>query len=251
VDFSEESRQARRIAHEAGDKLMALRTDRAAGKELEKEGDRMSQAFIAGELKHAFPDDAVLSEEAADDLARLTADRLWIIDPLDGSREFGELRADWAVHVAFLYRNQLSAGAVALPARDLTLSTLDARLPASPDSGLRIMVSRTRAPAFADDVARQLDAELVPMGSAGYKSMSVVLGEAEAYLHAGGQYEWDVAAPAAVAQAAGLHVSRIDGSPFRFNQANPFLPDLLISRKELAARILRMIADRTKPDQQS
>jgi 3'(2'), 5'-bisphosphate nucleotidase len=243
-----ESLHAKRIAEVAGERLMALRAARAAGKELEKEGDRSSQVFIAGELRHAFPNDAVLSEEAADDLARLTADRLWIIDPLDGSREFGELRSDWAVHVAFLHGNELSAGAVALPARELTLSTLDVQQPASASNRLRIMVSRTRAPAFAGDVARQLDAELVPMGSAGYKSMSVVLGESDAYLHAGGQYEWDVAAPAAVALAAGLHASRIDGSPLRFNQGNPFLPDLLICRKELAPRILQLIADQASSE---
>jgi 3'(2'), 5'-bisphosphate nucleotidase len=241
--FRREQGDAGRIALEAGALLLSLRAGELPGRELADEGDRRSQAFIAQALTEAYPADAILSEEAADDLARVKAERLWIVDPLDGSREFGERRPDWAVHVAFLYRNELAGGAVALPARGMTLTTFDpASLPATHLVHPRIMVSRTRPPKIATGVAEALGAALVPMGSAGYKSMAVVLGEAEAYIHAGGQYEWDLAAPAAVAMAAGLHVSRLDGSPLRFNQDNPWMPDVLICRPELAGRLLALLA---------
>jgi 3'(2'), 5'-bisphosphate nucleotidase len=186
------------------------------------------------------PDDAVLSEEGADDPVRLAADRVWIIDPLDGTREFSELdRADWAVHVALWERGELVAGAVALPAEQTTLSTVDvAEAPSRPDGPLRLAVSRSRPPALVIGLAELLDAELVPMGSAGVKAMSVVRGTTDAYVHGGGQYEWDSAAPVAVARAAGLHTSRLDGSPLRYNQRDPYLPDLLVCRPELADRLL-------------
>ncbi len=194
----------------------------------------------------------MLSEEAADDGARLTAERVWIIDPLDGTREFGEAgRADWAVHVALWERGDLTAGAVALPAAGRVVSTAELRagLPPGLASGdrvpgarLRLLVSRSRPPEFVQQLADQLDAELVPMGSAGAKAAAVIAGEADAYVHSGGQYEWDSAAPVAVARAAGLHASRIDGSSLRYNQADPSIPDILISLAGLAPALLAAIS---------
>ena len=194
----------------------------------------------------------MLSEEAADDGARLTAERVWIIDPLDGTREFGEAgRTDWAVHVALWERGDLTAGAVALPAAGRVVSTAELRaaVPPGPGSGdripsarLRLLVSRSRPPEFVQRLADQLDAELVPMGSAGAKAAAVIAGEADAYVHSGGQYEWDSAAPVAVARAAGLHASRIDGSSLRYNQADPAIPDILISLAGLAPVLLAAIS---------
>lgn len=236
------------IATEAGRLLLGLREQLtrpgADAAEIRSAGDRLSHEYIAGVLRERFPHDAVLSEEGADDHARLDADRVWIVDPLDGTREFGEPdRADWAVHVALVERGQLTAGAVAMPASGVTHSTLDA--PAtrtSPAGAPRVVVSRTRRPEPVMAMAAALDAELVEMGSAGAKAMAVVRGDVDIYAHAGGQYEWDSAAPVAVARAAGLHVSRIDGSELVYNQANPWLPDLLICRPELAGKALEVLA---------
>ena len=203
-------------------------------------GDRQSHVFLLDLLHREAPGDAVLSEEGRDDLSRLRADRVWIIDPVDGTREFSEPgRADWAVHVALAIGGVAVAGAVALPARGITLTTEPApeARPAY-DGEPRILVSRTRPPVQARLIQESLGGRLVPMGSAGAKAMAVVLGEADVYAHAGGQYEWDNAAPAAVAAAAGLHVSRLDGSPLRYNNADPWLPDLLICRPDLADRVI-------------
>lgn len=231
---------ARSIATEAGRTLLDVRD---AGPGAGARGDARAQAVIAALLARARPGDAVLSEEAVDDPARLGADRVWIIDPLDGTREYGELgRVDWAVHVALWENGDLVAGAVALPAVGLTLGTDDPPRVPQPTARLRIAVSRTRPPAFVAEIAAGLGAELVPMGSAGYKVTSVIRGEADAYIHAGGQYEWDSAAPAAVARSAGLHTSRIDGSPLLYNRPDPLLPDLLVCRPELAGRLLEAIA---------
>ncbi len=208
-------------------------------------GDVQANRLLLELLAAEHPDDPVLSEESVDDPRRYDADRVWIIDPLDGTREFTESgRTDWAVHVALWQRDiGVHTGAVALPAQDLVHST--AEPPAVPERGerpLRIVVSRTRPPASARRVAIALDAELVPMGSAGAKAMAVVAGDVDAYVHAGGQYEWDSAAPIAVARAAGLHVSRIDGSELIYNQRNPWLPDLVICRPDLAEVILAAAA---------
>ena len=192
-------------------------------------------------LAREAPGDAVLSEEGRDDLRRLEHERVWIVDPLDGTREFSEAgRTDWAVHVALAIDGVAVAGAVALPARGLTLTTEPAPAAAAGRRDeIRILVSRTRPPHQARLVQEALGGRLVPMGSAGAKAMAVVLGEADVYAHAGGQYEWDNAAPVAVAAAAGLHVSRLDGSPLRYNQPDPWLPDLLICRPDLAEPVLR------------
>jgi 3'(2'), 5'-bisphosphate nucleotidase len=224
---------AARLADEAGRLLLRIRDAGGA------EGDRRSHELLLSRLREAHPDDAVLSEEGADDPSRLTADRVWIIDPLDGTREYGEPpRDDWAVHVALVIDGTPEAGAVALPAQGVTLST--ARPPAVPPAPARprIVVSRTRPPAWADALASALDADLVPMGSAGAKAMSIVQGVADIYAHAGGQYEWDSAAPVAVATAAGLHCSRIDGGILTYNRPDPWLPDLLICRPEWAEQVI-------------
>jgi 3'(2'), 5'-bisphosphate nucleotidase len=206
------------------------------------EGDRTSNDFILHELDVARPSDAVLSEEAADDLARLAASRVWIVDPLDGTREFGEGRDDWAVHVALAIDGTVAGAAVALPGLGLTLTADPApALAPAHAGGPRLVVSRTRPPAIAEEVAAALGGTLVPLGSAGAKAMAVVRGEADVYLHSGGQYEWDSAAPVGVAAAAGLHTSRLDGSPLRYNQENPWLPDLLICRPELATSVLDLV----------
>jgi 3'(2'), 5'-bisphosphate nucleotidase len=254
---------ARDLAVAAGERLLALRAGwpaaaaddpdavRAAADQLRKAGDRQSHEFLVAELARLRPDDAVLSEEGADDPARLAADRVWIVDPLDGTREYGEPgRTDWAVHVALWERGQLTAGAVALPAQGKVFST--GALPPSdaepkPDGQasagpLRLLVSRSRPPEFMQRLADRLGAVLVPMGSAGAKAAAVIGGEADAYVHSGGQYEWDSAAPVAVARAAGLHASRIDGSSLVYNQADPSVPDILISPAILAPDLLAAIS---------
>ncbi len=236
---------ARRIAVDAGRLLLDLRPTIDDPKALRAAGDARANVLILDALRAARPDDAVLSEESADDLARLDAERVWIVDPLDGTREFGEPeRADWAVHVALAIGGTAAIGAVALPAEDLVLATDPAPVLAPPvDGPVRLVVSRTRPPAVTDRLQAALDARLVPMGSAGAKAMAIVRGQADVYAHAGGQYQWDSAAPVAVAAAAGLHVSRLDGSPLRYNEADRSLPDLLICRPELAAAVLAVTAE--------
>jgi 3'(2'), 5'-bisphosphate nucleotidase len=236
---------ARHIASTAGELLVALqRSGLFQGKALGKAGDRVANAFIMEALRENRPDDGVLSEEEAADPARLTQSRVWIVDPLDGTREYGEKRTDWAVHVALTIDGRPEIGAVALPGLPLTLcSEHPVAVAPAGDKALRMLVSRTRPAAEAVAVANRLGAELVPMGSAGAKAMAVLRDEADIYLHSGGQYEWDSCAPVAVAQAAGLHVSRIDGSELIYNRENPYMPDLLICRKEHASRILALISE--------
>jgi 3'(2'), 5'-bisphosphate nucleotidase len=194
-------------------------------------------------LAEARPDDAVLSEEGADDPIRLRSRRVWIVDPLDGTREFSELdREDWAVHVALWEDGELIAGAVALPAQNITLATPVVPAPPPAPAAPRIVVSRTRPPAVALQVRDALGGVLVEMGSAGAKVAAVVQGLADVYVHAGGQYEWDSAAPVAVARAAGLHTSRIDGSPLQYNRPDPLLPDVVVCRPEYAKAVLAVTA---------
>ena len=240
---------AAELAGRAGHLLLEIRArlvseDAPAGI-LKAEGDRGSHELLMAELGGARPADAILSEEGKDNLNRLDAERVWIIDPLDGTREFSEPpRTDWAVHVALVVDGSPVAGAVALPGLDLVLSTADApSLTTDSADPPRMLVSRTRPPAAATHVANALGADLVEMGSAGAKTMAVVRGEAEIYAHSGGQYEWDSCAPVAVAAAAGCHVSRIDGSPLRYNQPDTYLPDLLVCRPELAAAALDALSD--------
>jgi 3'(2'), 5'-bisphosphate nucleotidase len=244
---------ARDLAEQAGRLLLGLRTRGGDPDALRKAGDRLSHEFLTAELAARRPGDAVLSEEGVDDKARLAADRVWIVDPLDGTREFGDDgRTDWAVHVALWERDagagagQLTAGAVALPAEGQVLSTV--RPPGHPktsDAGapLRIVVSRSRAPQLAYDVASRIGAELVPCGSAGAKVATVLTGETDAYLHAGGFYEWDTAAPVAVATAAGFHASRVDGTILTYNRENPLMADILVCRPAIAGLLLEAIRE--------
>ncbi len=244
--FPDDDWLARDLAVAAGERLLKLRASGATADDLRKAGDLGSHEYLAAELARLRPSDAVLSEEAADDKSRLTADRVWIIDPLDGTREFGEEgRTDWAVHVALWERGELTAGAVGLPAQDAVLSTAEPPpAPRPPADGvpLRLVVSRSRPPEFVQRLAEQIGAELVPLGSAGAKSAAVVTGQVDAYVHSGGQYEWDSAAPVAVARATGLHTSRIDGSKLRYNSEQPWLPDILICPEPLAGRLLEAIS---------
>jgi len=238
---------ATRLAHEAGRRLVALRQamwDAGAHSwDVMDGGDEASHRFLAEQLRTHRPDDAVLDEEGAEDPRRFTASRVWIVDPLDGTREFGEPgRSDWAVHVALWDTDHFVAGAVALPALDLVLSSDPAPVvPPYDRARPRLITSRTRVPRSAAIVANALDCEALRLGSAGAKAMAVVLGHADIYVHDGGQYQWDSAAPAAVALAAGLHVSRIDGSPIVYNDPDPWLPDLLICRPEFAEPVLRAL----------
>jgi 3'(2'), 5'-bisphosphate nucleotidase len=277
---------ARELAEEAGWRLLELRAGGGFGDEsdlLRKAGDRSSHEFCVAELTRRRPGDVVLSEEGADDPARLAAERVWIVDPLDGTREFGEPgRTDWAVHVALWERSaageggDLTAGAVALPAQGHVLSTAS---PAEPrqcsidvaattsmfhrggdggqgqpgnshaggaeDPRIRVVVSRTRAPRLVRDISDLIEVEILALGSAGAKVAAVVRGEADAYIHAGGFYEWDTAAPVAVARAAGLHASRIDGSALAYNQVNLLMPDILVCRPALAGSLLQAIREVT------
>ena len=252
---------AAELAEEAGKRLLDLRADGGSPDELRKAGDWLSHEFLAAELAARRPGDAVLSEEGRDNPARLSASRVWIVDPLDGTREFGEAgRTDWAVHVALWERGALTAGAVALPAQGQVLSTASPPVvPAAASGGpgptgptltgqtltgqtLRVVVSRTRPPAFLERLGEFADLTLIPLGSAGAKAAAVIQGEADAYVHAGGQYEWDSAAPVAVAVAAGLHASRIDGSALEYNRPDPVLPDILICPTVLAKPLLDAIA---------
>lgn len=239
---------AARYAAAAGELLLALRAETAAGRPawgLGDEGDLRANQRLLELLHEEHPDDSILSEESADDPRRLEADRVWIVDPLDGTREFTELgRVDWAVHVALWERGPgVRTGAVALPAQERVLATGSPLVvPERDGRPLRVVVSRTRPPAAARRVADAIGAELVGLGSAGAKTMAVVTGDVDAYVHSGGQYEWDSAAPAAVAAAAGLHVSRLDGSPLEYNRPDPWLPDLVVCRAELADDVLAAVA---------
>lgn len=235
-------RLAERLATEAGDILLALQKSSGLdGKDLGKAGDEAANTLLMKALRAARPDDGILCEEERDSAARLSARRVWIIDPLDGTREYSEARSDWAVHVALAIDGAPVVGAVALPGLGLTLQSAAPPALQPANTPPRMLVSRTRPAAEAVAVAQALGAELLPMGSAGAKAMAVVRGEADIYLHTGGQYEWDNCAPAAVAQAAGLHVSRADGSPLVYNNADPYLPDLLICRPEWADRVLALV----------
>ena len=240
-----DARLAADLAEQAGSLLLALRhASGLTGKELGARGDADSNTLLLRELAEARPNDAVLSEESADSAERLGADRVWIIDPLDGTREYGMPgRDDWAVHVALWEAGAgITAAAVAQPSLDALYVSDEVSAETRPRPWRRFLVSDSRPPEFAGPVAEALGAQLRPMGSAGAKAMAVVRGDADAYLHAGGQWEWDSAAPVGVALAAGLHASRIDGSPLEYNRPHPYLPDLIICRADLAPALLDAIA---------
>ena len=235
---------AAHLADVAGQILLTVRgAGVICGKALGDAGDATANQFLVAALRDQRPDDGLLSEESKDTPERLSKSRVWIIDPVDGTREYGEKRTDWAVHVALCVDGVASVGAVALPGLGLVLrSDQPQEVPPAPER-LRMVVSRTRPAAEALALAEALGAELIPMGSAGAKAMAVVLGQADIYLHSGGQYEWDSCAPVAVALAHGLHCSRIDGSPLTYNHTDTYMPDLLICRAEHAAQVLAMVAE--------
>lgn len=235
---------AAHLAECAGKLLLEVRASGLfSDKALGKAGDATANQFLVHAIRATRPDDGLLSEEMKDDGTRLAKRRVWIIDPVDGTREYGEGRVDWAVHVALAIDGVAEIGAVALPGVGVVMRS-DQPLPL-PRAGapLRMVVSRTRPAKEALDVAQKLGAELVPMGSSGAKAMAILRGEADIYLHSGGQYEWDSAAPVAVAQAHGLHCSRIDGSALKYNNQDVYLPDLLIGRKEHAQSALKLLRE--------
>ncbi len=238
---------ATRLAVEAGEVLVELRAEMfAAGAsiwDVRDAGDAAAQRYLAGELHTHRANDAVLSEEGLEDVRRYDSDRVWIIDPLDGTREYGEPgRHDWAVHVALWERTHFGAAAVSLPAVDLVFSTdPPAPMPEQVRDRPRLITSRSRAPYAAVLVAEGLGCDAVRLGSAGAKAMAVVMGEADIYVHDGGMYQWDSAAPAAVAMAAGFHASRVDGSPLVYNDRDPWLPDFFVCRPELTEGVLKAI----------
>ena len=239
----EDVRIAARAARAAAEVLVELRAGGLEGRALGDAGDAGAQQAILGVLTAERPDDVVFSEEATDDRRRLSADRVWIVDPLDGTREYGDPeRHDWAVHVALWSAGELTAAAVGLPALgEVHVTDPAPAVPPGTGDGPRIAVSRTRAPAVATTVADALGGKLVPLGSAGYKVLAVVRGEVDAYVHAGGMYQWDSAAPVAVARAAGLTTCRLDGSPLVYNEPDPWLPDLVVCRPALAGPILAAV----------
>ncbi|WP_093066395.1 3'(2'),5'-bisphosphate nucleotidase CysQ [Sphingomonas sp. OV641] len=235
---------AAHLAETAGRILLEVRESGVfSAKALGKAGDQTANQFLVHAIREARPDDGLLSEEMKCDGERLGKSRVWIVDPVDGTREYGEARQDWAVHVGLTIDGVATVGAVALPGAGMVLRSDQPQAVPAPGSPLRMLVSRTRPAAEAVSVAERLGATLVPMGSAGAKAMAVVRGEADIYLHSGGQFEWDSAAPVAVALAHGLHCSRIDGSPLVYNQEDTYLPDLLICPKPLAAQILSLITE--------
>jgi 3'(2'), 5'-bisphosphate nucleotidase len=235
------------LATKAGRILLDLqRSGTVSGKALGDAGDRAANRFLMDALRAERPDDAILSEEEVNDTARCAQSRVWIIDPLDGTREYADGRGDWAVHVALAIDGLARVGAVALPVVGVTLDsgTIDP-VTTAVGNPPRMVISRTRPPEVAHRLAETLGAELIPMGSAGAKAMAVVRGLADIYVHAGGQSEWDNAAPVAVAMAAGLHCTRLDGSPLTYNAPDPLVPDLVICRQELASEVAALLASYT------
>jgi 3'(2'), 5'-bisphosphate nucleotidase len=234
---------AAHLAEVAGKLLLQVRDCGVlTAKALGKAGDQTANQYLIHAIAEARPDDGLLSEESKDTDARLSKSRVWIIDPVDGTREYGEGRPDWAVHVGLCIDGVATVGAVALPGLGVVLRSDQPQPLSAPPATPRMVVSRTRPAKEALAVAQAIGADLIPMGSAGAKAMAIVRGEAEIYLHTGGQYEWDSCAPVAVAAAYGLHVSRVDGSPLIYNRRDTYLPDLLICRREWAERVLGLVA---------
>ena len=233
---------AAHLADQAGKILLQVRASGMfEGKSLGKAGDQTANQFLVHALRQQRAEDGLLSEEEKDNADRLEKERVWIVDPVDGTREYGEERTDWAVHVGMAVNGAPDLGAVALPGLDVVLrSDQPGEIPAAPEK-LRMVVSRTRPAKEATGVCEAIGGELVPMGSAGAKAMAILRGGADIYLHSGGQYEWDSMAPAAVALGWGLHASRIDGSPLVYNQQDVYMPDLLICRKEHADMVLEKV----------
>jgi len=248
AELAAEHRDAARLADIAGQALMELRAEPPQMRDIGTAGDRMAHQLLVRELNRLYPDDDVRSEEGLEHVAG--AGRLWIVDPLDGTREYREPgRSDWAVHVALAVGGEAVVGAVALPALGLVLGTGDPPVlpPLEPGASPRVVVSRSRPPDVAYDVTGTLGGVMIPMGSAGAKIATVILGAAEVYVHAGGQYEWDSCAPVAVALASGLHASRLDGEPLRYGDPDAWLPDLVVCRREYAETVLAVTTQQRRP----
>jgi 3'(2'), 5'-bisphosphate nucleotidase len=246
-DLAAEHRDAAQLARQAGLALLELREAPAGVRDVGVAGDRLAHDLLVSELNRLYPDDAVRSEEGLEHVAGVG--RLWIVDPLDGTREFRQPgRTDWAVHVAMSVGGAPVVGAVALPAVDIVLST-GAPPELTPPTGERprVVVSRSRPPDVAYDVAEAVGGVMVPLGSAGAKIAAVILGAAEVYVHAGGQYEWDSCAPVAVALACGLHASRLNGDPLRYGDPDAWLPDLVVCRPEYATAVLDVTTRQRRP----
>ena len=247
-DLAAEHRDAAKLAEIAGRALLELRADPPSLRDVGAAGDRMAHQLLVAELNRLYPDDDVRSEEGLEHVAG--TGRLWIIDPLDGTREFRQPgRSDWAVHVAMAVGGVAEVGAVALPALDLVLGTGDPPVlqPLRTGEPPRVVVSRSRPPDVAYEVTESISGVMVPMGSAGAKIAAVILGAADVYVHAGGQYEWDSCAPVAVAVASGLHASRLDGAPLRYGDPDAWLPDLVVCRKEYAEAVLAVTTQQQRP----
>ncbi len=247
-DLAAEHRDAAVLAGVAGRALMELRAAPPALRDIGAAGDRMAHQLLVRELNRLYPDDDVRSEEGLEHVSG--EGRLWIVDPLDGTREFRQPgRSDWAVHVALAVGGIAVVGAVALPALDLVLSTGDPPVlpPLPAEERPRVVVSRSRPPDVAYDVTEAIGGVMIPMGSAGAKIAAVILGAAEVYVHAGGQYEWDSCAPVAVATASGLHASRLDGEPLRYGDPDAWLPDLVVCRREYAPAVLEVTTRQRRP----
>jgi 3'(2'), 5'-bisphosphate nucleotidase len=247
-DLVAEHRDAAKLAEMAGRALLELRADPPALRDVGAAGDHMAHDLLVAELNRLYPDDDVRSEEGLEHVAG--SGRLWIVDPLDGTREFRQTgRSDWAVHVAMSVGGEPVVGAIALPALDLVLGTGDPPVlpPLRTDEAPRVVVSRSRPPDVAYEVTESIGGVMVPMGSAGAKIAAVILGAAEVYVHAGGQYEWDSCAPVAVALASGLHASRLDGQPLRYGDPDAWLPDLTVCRKEYAEAVLAVTTKQHRP----
>jgi 3'(2'), 5'-bisphosphate nucleotidase len=247
-DLVAEHRDAAKLAEMAGRALLELRADPPASRDVGAAGDHMAHDLLVAELNRLYPDDDVRSEEGLEHVAG--SGRLWIVDPLDGTREFRQTgRSDWAVHVAMSVGGEPVVGAIALPALDLVLGTGDPPVlpPLRTDEAPRVVVSRSRPPDVAYEVTESIGGVMVPMGSAGAKIAAVILGAAEVYVHAGGQYEWDSCAPVAVALASGLHASRLDGQPLHYGDPDAWLPDLTVCRKEYAEAVLAVTTKQHRP----
>jgi 3'(2'), 5'-bisphosphate nucleotidase len=239
TDLTDEHRDAAALATMAGQALLELREGPPAGRDVGAIGDRLAHQLLVKELNRLYPEDDVRSEEGLEHISG--NGRLWIIDPLDGTREFRQAgRPDWAVHVALAVGGLPVVGAVALPAIEITLTTAAPLelAPFDPAAPPRVVVSRSRPPEVAYEVADAIGGVMIPMGSAGAKIGAVIMGLAEVYIHAGGQYEWDSCAPVAVAEASGLHASRLNGDPLRYGARDAWLPDLMVCRPELAEAVL-------------
>ena len=247
-ELAAEHRDAASLAEVAGHALMELRAEPPKMRDIGAAGDRMAHQLLVSELNRLYPDDDVRSEEGLEHVAGVG--RLWIVDPLDGTREYREAgRSDWAVHVALALGGEPVVGAVALPALGLVLGTGDPPVlpPLEAGASPRVVVSRSRPPDVAYDVTEALGGVMIPMGSAGAKIAAVILGAAEVYVHAGGQYEWDSCAPVAVAIASGLHASRLDGEPLRYGDPDAWLPDLVVCRREYADAVLAVTTRQRRP----